>query len=910
MGGLISSKQGKKDESKRNEPTEEDVKDIHEVSNKKESVDQKPPVESKQDEKINSGISFHNSVKTKSNNSKKNSSAFIKQKSFKLKKRAFTRGKKGFQLRLENEEKEIENEEEFSFLSCESFLILKLEEKKTKIIEKVQGLDIDLIKDDFNWLFDEMTQVTFSERSTIYKKDQNCPYFFIFVTGMFKNEHDEELLVANLPAIIGSSICAETVTCAAESTLWFMSRLRYQQLKVDLLRKRIAEGESLLNNIQEIPGLKELPKSQIEQLANSLNAVEFKQGEILLEKGSVGTCMFFIQKGSVIVTNANLENYIIKNVNANANSKEVLRLIDISYLESEDEGKNILVTRSSGEYIGEGALLESLDESKNLGTRNANVVAAEDMSCLMLKRADFELHMGSLKELFEHNFCVRVLKSLDLFKDVHDSILLNIASLLEERTYELNAYVVTQGEIGDEFFIVKDGTLECRLEIEEDKIQSVGSLLAGDYFGEGALLTQEPRRCHIVVVGDRVGQVWVLNKQNFEKCLSRAVKEQLLSVFARRKGNDKDSSQTNCNSDKFAFTDLENIKTLGSGSFGTVELVRNKITGETMALKRIKKATVIAKKQQRFIQNEKELLSSMNSPFIINLIQTFKTATSVYMVCEVCLGGELYTFMKNSVDKKLLESGIDVEDLENEEEVLGCFDIGIQVRFFAACIIQAIEYIHNEGIIHRDIKPENLMIAERGYLKLVDFGFAKKIFGQRTFSLCGTPEYTAPEVYKRIGHGKQVDYWALGVIIYEMSSGFSPFHIESQNSWDCYQEISKYERFYPRIQFPSTFPPPLESLLLSLMHPNPMKRFGTIKLSSLDLKNHEMFKANDTWEKLDWNKVESQEYEMPKIMCPETAEFSLDVKNFTECQDKHIRDHETVPQELIDNDLTNWDEDF
>ena len=96
-----------------------------------------------------------------------------------------------------------------------------------------------------------------------------------------------------------------------------------------------------------------------------------------------------------------------------------------------------------------------------------------------------------------------------------------------------------------------------------------------------------------------------------------------------------------------------------------------------------------------------------------------------------------------------------------------------------------------QGVIHRDLKPENMLICSDGYLKLTDFGFAKQIGNRRTYSLCGTPEYCAPELYKRSGHGRPADWWALGVLLYEMLSGFSPFHVDSMNSWDCYIEISK-----------------------------------------------------------------------------------------------------------------------
>jgi serine/threonine protein kinase len=186
--------------------------------------------------------------------------------------------------------------------------------------------------------------------------------------------------------------------------------------------------------------------------------------------------------------------------------------------------------------------------------------------------------------------------------------------------------------------------------------------------------------------------------------------------------------------------------------------------------------------------------------------------------------------------------------------------------FYTAQIACMFKYIHGLGIIHRDLKPENLILNHEGYMKLADFGFAKCIRDERTYSLCGTPEYTAPEVYKRSGHSFPVDWWALGVLLYEMASGFSPFHVQSDNSWDCYVEVSKFEKSYPHVRFPTGFDKHLGDLLLKLLHPNPNKRFGSRKLGATELQNHPFFKG------FDFVKLEAMKLRTPFV--PEINDLS------------------------------------
>merc|ERR1712021_73057 len=163
-------------------------------------------------------------------------------------------------------------------------------------------------------------------------------------------------------------------------------------------------------------------------------------------------------------------------------------------------------------------------------------------------------------------------------------------------------------------------------------------------------------------------------------------------------------------------------------------------------------------------------------------------------------------------------------------------------RFYAAQIVMALQYLHNDSIVYRDLKPENLLLDLTGYLKITDFGFAKKV-EYRTWTLCGTPEYLAPEIILSKGHGKAVDWWALGILIYEMLAGYPPFYDE--DPLGIYQKILE-----GKVKFPWHFDRHSKDLCKKLLTADLTKRLGNLKGGAEDIKKHKWFNAaNPTpWE--------------------------------------------------------------
>ncbi|XP_053668320.1 putative serine/threonine-protein kinase PRKY [Anopheles marshallii] len=188
----------------------------------------------------------------------------------------------------------------------------------------------------------------------------------------------------------------------------------------------------------------------------------------------------------------------------------------------------------------------------------------------------------------------------------------------------------------------------------------------------------------------------------------------------------------------YALDDFQILKTIGTGTFGRVCLCRDKITNKYWAMKILAMADVIRLKQIEHVKNEKNILQEIDHPFIVNMRWNSKDDCCLYMLFEFVSGGELFSYLRNA----------------------GRFDSGT-ANFYACEIVLALEYLHSLSIVYRDLKPENLLLDREGHMKITDFGFAKKL-KDRTWTLCGTPEYLAPEIIQSKGHNKAVDWWALG----------------------------------------------------------------------------------------------------------------------------------------------------
>ncbi|KAK4546678.1 cAMP-dependent protein kinase catalytic subunit [Oleoguttula mirabilis] len=270
---------------------------------------------------------------------------------------------------------------------------------------------------------------------------------------------------------------------------------------------------------------------------------------------------------------------------------------------------------------------------------------------------------------------------------------------------------------------------------------------------------------------------------------------------------------------KYTLADFTISRTLGTGSFGRVHLVQSKHNQRFYAVKVLKKAQVVKMKQVEHTNDERRMLQRCRHPFLITLWGTWQDSKNLYMVMDFIEGGELFSLLRKS------------QRFPNPV-----------AKFYAAEVTLAIDYLHSMNIIYRDLKPENLLLDRHGHLKITDFGFAKEV-PDITWTLCGTPDYLAPEVVSSKGYNKSVDWWSLGILIFEMLAGFTPF-------WDSGSPLKIYENILKgRVKYPPYIHPDAQDLLSKLITADLTKRLGNLHGGSKDVMTHPWF-AEVTWERL------------------------------------------------------------
>ncbi|WOO81193.1 cAMP-dependent protein kinase type 1 [Vanrija pseudolonga] len=262
---------------------------------------------------------------------------------------------------------------------------------------------------------------------------------------------------------------------------------------------------------------------------------------------------------------------------------------------------------------------------------------------------------------------------------------------------------------------------------------------------------------------------------------------------------------------RYALADFAIERTLGTGSFGRVHLVRSKHNGRFYAVKVLNKEKVVKMKQVEHTNSEREMLVRVRHPFLVNLWGTFQDANNLYMVMDFVAGGELFSLLRKS------------QRFPNSV-----------AKFYAAEVALALDYLHSLDIIYRDLKPENLLLGADGHVKVTDFGFAKHV-PDITWTLCGTPDYLAPEVVQSKGYNKSVDWYALGVLIFEMLI------------------------IAGKVRYPTYFDNLARELLKNLLVGDLTKRYGNLRNGSADIFGHGWFAE------VDWDKLYRREIPAPYV---------------------------------------------
>ncbi|KAH9061538.1 hypothetical protein Ae201684P_020873 [Aphanomyces euteiches] len=554
--------------------------------------------------------------------------------------------------------------------------------------------------------------------------------------------------------------------------------------------------------LRNVPLLSTLSARQLSLLNRALEVVKFEDGDTIVKQGSVGDAFYIIAQGTVVCTmDGSKRHLLLKNTADN----EMARL-------------------GEGDYFGETSLL-------NDQPRNCTVRAVGSVKCLRLHRADFDSMLGPLNALLEMNAFKRILCMFDAFKSLSDDDIEHVTTHFDIVEIPSHTVIFEAGSPADYFYIVRSGMVFLEPANPENADEAVVPLNAKDYFG--ADVFQSATYQSTAVCRDYPSTCFQL---------SRAfVQDNLAS--GRRCCGDSDDEQRDVRAvnplSLLELHDLVHIGDLGEGSFGRVSMVQAFVDAQEylLALKCVSKS-----------HNCRRIpLSSSFMPL---------TRHFLYLLMELVQGGELFSVLHTDICERPL-----VED---------------DIKFFAANVYLALEHMHKRDIAYRDLKPENLLFSETGYLKLIDMGFAKKIpfavadeqgnveVHVRSYTLCGTQEYLAPEFVLNTGHDLAVDYWAFGILVYEMLLGYTPFETPDGDIAKLFKNIAFVRTGANCVQFPHDFTinlPDACNFIECLLNGDPTRRLGMGRHGSQEIRNHPWFHD------MDWDKLLREELPPPYVPC-------------------------------------------
>ncbi|KAG1665295.1 hypothetical protein FOA52_015872 [Chlamydomonas sp. UWO 241] len=671
-------------------------------------------------------------------------------------------------------------------------------------------------------LVDALTQVEFSAGSTVFAKGSPGDCFYLIKTGTAQVQDGTHRLAVLRPgnyfgerALLGAEVRAADVVATTKLTCYSLFREDFNEL--------LGSAEELwrYKALSRVPLLYNLSEQQQWQLAKAMKLQTVTKNQVMFRKGDPGDAFYIIEEGAFTIS---------------------------------DEHGTCLAKVAQGSCFGELALLRR-------EARAATVVATTDGMVLVLSREMFTSLLGDLGQM-RAVWRFEVLRRVPLLNELDAASLGQLAQALEAEDFEPGQDIIKEGTKGDRFYIVERGRLgvfknnsgnsggngggaqmadlpgtpavahiTTGSSFNSDKPVMVYT--SGAYFGELALLNDEPRAATVRALS----HVCCLS---FDREHFRSAMGPLLPTLTKRAEKYKSGPVRAVPEVDLAAVKV--IATLGSGGFGAVTLVQ--YADKPYALKGMKKDFVMQQGLLPHVKREKNVMASCNSPFLVRLRGTAQDDDMIYFMMEPVLGGEMFAYLQTRTEALSEDSA----------------------RFYAACVIMGLEYLHERDHVYRDLKPENLLLDSKGYLKITDFGFVKQVRrGTKTYTTCGTPEYLAPEIIMNKGHGQSADWWALGVLVFELVSGMVPFHHEDR--------LTMFRRICHRdLTFPRHFSNSLQDLLLSLLELTPALRLGSGKSGAAELKAHPWFRG------FDWRALAARTLHAPYVPPPPRA--AADCINF------------------------------
>lgn len=634
-----------------------------------------------------------------------------------------------------------------------------------------------LTPNNINSLISSMQSIEISKNQSIITNGEDGDIFYIIEVGEFNiyinNIQQNITLISGQCfgelALIYQSPRQATIIAKENSKVFSLDRQTFRNILTRNNYYFLNEKVNFLKRIQLFNGF---TNEQYIKLANTMEMKTFQSNEIIIQKSTKANTFYMIQEGLIKISDSNESN---SNDSIKKNTEQKFNEYILQY----------------DQYFGE-KILNDLDESNELNDFTA--VAISKVNAFLIQKENLLNTLGPISNIIDMN------KNLDIINKISLFICFNLQEKMKFiKAFILQQYpnpgmiLMKQGEKTKRFYIIKQGCIDV-IHKNKDTNNGIGNgigngnggtdgsisnnvstsyqLSSGQYFGELTLLHGE-QISEVTMITTCPCQVYSIKKSTFIKTMQKSLQE-----FMSNSSSESHESHVNdipirptvtlddiyedySNSKSHQSKSLNNFirkNLIGKSNLSKVILVHESQDMEKIyALKMMKKNDILLSQQQDNILNEKKILTSCSHPFIVNLYETFRDETYLYYSLEFIPGGDLYSILHTPFNDSVSE---------------------YHAKFYSSCIVLILQYLHSKNIVYRNIKPENCLLDKMGYLKLIDFRFSK-IISFKTFTLCGTLEYLAPEMILGHGHDHSIDYWALGILIYEMLVGYTPF-IDSQ----------------------------------------------------------------------------------------------------------------------------------